>query len=142
MRSKLGFTLIELMTVLSIVAILAATATPSFSKFIKQDRIVTTANEVMSTFKVARSEAVKQEKTVTLTANGSQWLASIDNVVFATFNNDQSGVRIVGMDTQTITPTGESPVTNIEIADGDSQTTDRCFRVYLSGQSKIEKGSC
>ena len=131
-----------MMVVVSIVGILSAVAIPSAAKFIKQDRIVSTANELMSTFKMARSEAIKQEKIVTLTANNTKWSASIDNEVIVIFDNDQTGVSITGMNTQVISSLGESPVTNINISDGDSGTTDRCFRVYLSGQSKIEKGSC
>lgn len=142
MRRQLGFTFIEVMTVVGIVGILSAVATPSFIKYIKQDRLVSTANELMSTFKMARSEAIKREKIVTLTAQGSKWLASIDNQTFVVFNNDQTGVVVSGVTTQTITPLGEFPVTSIDISDRDGDTTDRCFRVYASGQSKIEKGNC
>ncbi|MEI4550307.1 GspH/FimT family pseudopilin [Pseudoalteromonas spongiae] len=142
MKRQLGFTLIEVMTVVGIVGILSVVATPSFIQYIKQDRLVSTANELMSTFKMARSEAIKREKIVTLTTQGSKWLASIDNQTFVVFDNDQTGVVVSGVTTQSITPLGEFPVTSIDISDRDGDTTDRCFRVYASGQSKIEKGNC
>lgn len=142
MKRQSGFTLIEVVTVVGIVGILSAVATPSFIQYIKQDRLVSTANELMSTFKMARSEAIKREKIVTLTAQGSKWLASIDNQTFVVFDNDQTGVVVSGVTTQSITPLGEFPVTSIDISDRDGDTTDRCFRVYASGQSKIEKGNC
>ncbi|KPV95935.1 hypothetical protein AN214_01934 [Pseudoalteromonas sp. P1-9] len=142
MKRQSGFTLIEVMTVVGIVGILSAVATPIFIQYIKQDRLVSTANELMSTFKMARSEAIKREKIVTLTAQGSKWLASIDNQTFVVFDNDHTGVLVSGITTQSITPLGEFPVTSIDISDRDGDTTDRCFRVYASGQSKIEKGNC
>ena len=142
MKRNTGFTLIEVMVVVAIVGIISMVATPNFVKFIKQDRIVSTANELMSTFKMARREAVKREQIVTLTAANNKWAASINNETFVVFANNKAGVSVNGMNTQTITALGETPVTAITITDNDGETTDRCFRVYLSGQSKIEKGSC
>lgn len=91
---------------------------------------------------MARSEAIKRERIVTLTANNNTWSASVDNEVFVVFDHVESGVQLDGLNTQTITAMGESPVTNILISDGDDSTTDRCFRIFLSGQSKVEKGAC
>ena len=142
MKSDFGFTLIEMITVVAIVGILSAVAMPSYTQIIKQDRIVSTANELMSTFKMARSEAVKQEKIVTLTATDSSWSASVDGEEFVVFNNDKPGVILTGLNTQTINSLGEAPSTSITISDGDDDTTDRCFRVHLSGQNKIEQGGC
>lgn len=60
-RSKLrGFTAIELMVVVSIVAILAAIAAPSFTPLIERWRVMQTVDGLQSTLYFARSEAVKR----------------------------------------------------------------------------------
>jgi type IV fimbrial biogenesis protein FimT len=148
MKNHSGFTLIEMLTVIAIIGILATVAMPSFMQTIKQDRIVSTANNLMSSFKMARSEAVKREKTVTLKVkdDGATWSASFDEdeqmIDFMAFNNDKPGVVINELAEITINAFGESAPTQITISDDDENTTDRCFRIYLSGQSKIDKGSC
>lgn len=55
-----AFTLIELLVTLSVVAIIAAMAAPSFFEMIQNTRLVTQANNLVSTIQYARSEAVKQ----------------------------------------------------------------------------------
>ena len=64
--SKLrGFTLIELMITLSIAAILAAIAAPSFSTTIQNNRMATQYNELLASLSLARSEAIKRGQRVT-----------------------------------------------------------------------------
>ena len=54
-----GFTLIELMIVISIVAIFVVVGVPNFQNMIKDNRLSTQANSLISSFQFARSEALK-----------------------------------------------------------------------------------
>ena len=63
---QLGFTMVELLITMGLVSILAMLAAPSFAQYIKQERLVTTANQLSSVYRYARSEAVKRAQTVTL----------------------------------------------------------------------------
>ncbi len=55
-----GFTLIELMVVIAIMAVLAALAAPSFTPLLERWRVRQTAEELQSTIYYARSEAIKR----------------------------------------------------------------------------------
>lgn len=57
-----GFTLIELMVTIAIVAILAAIAFPSFQSSLRNNRASTATNELMASFALARSEAVRSAR--------------------------------------------------------------------------------
>ena len=59
-RLVAGFTAIELMVVVSIVAILAALAGPSFTLLIENWRVRESAEQLQSTLYYARSEAIKR----------------------------------------------------------------------------------
>jgi type IV fimbrial biogenesis protein FimT len=66
LKAHQGFTIIELMVVVSIVAILTALAAPSFTPLIENWRIRQAVNGLESTLYFARSEAIKRAATVTI----------------------------------------------------------------------------
>ncbi len=61
-----GFTLVEMIVVLSIIGIVVVIAVPSFSSFIQSNRLATTANDFVSCLNLARSEATTRGVTVTV----------------------------------------------------------------------------
>lgn len=68
-----GISLIEVMVTLSIVAILAVIATPSFTGVIQKARLQTEANSLVSDLQFARAEAIKRGQPVSLcpSSNGT-----------------------------------------------------------------------
>lgn len=60
MKKSLGFTLVELMIVLSIAAILAALAAPSFTKTIRSVNMSSAVNSFIADASFARSEGVRR----------------------------------------------------------------------------------
>jgi type IV fimbrial biogenesis protein FimT len=59
MHKQRGFTLIELMVVLGIVAALVTLAAPSFTKIIQANTVASTVNLFMSDLRFARSESIR-----------------------------------------------------------------------------------
>ncbi len=72
MNKQSGFTLIELMVVISILAILLGIGVPSFRATIEGNRITTVANDLVGALQFARSEAVKRGTNVTLCSSSDQ----------------------------------------------------------------------
>lgn len=62
-----GFTLIELMIVLALLAIVAFIAVPNFTDFIERNRIQTQAQELQAFLLYARGEAVSRNTSITVT---------------------------------------------------------------------------
>jgi type IV fimbrial biogenesis protein FimT len=65
-RRLSGFTLIELMTVLAVLAILSSLAAPSLREFLVRNRSAAISNEFVATILRARSEAVNRNMCVTV----------------------------------------------------------------------------
>jgi type IV fimbrial biogenesis protein FimT len=68
-----GFTLIELMFTIVVLAILLGIGVPNFRDFIRNSRITAAANDLLADLNLARSESVKRRIPVTLckSANGT-----------------------------------------------------------------------
>ncbi len=69
MKKNSGFTLIELMVTIAIVAISAALAYPSFASLISSNRAATGANELIASLTLARSEALRHPGGVAICAS-------------------------------------------------------------------------
>lgn len=77
--SAQGFTLVELIVAISIAAILLAMAVPSYSGSQLNGHLRASANDLIASINLARSEAIKRGTTVTLCASsdgencGGEW---------------------------------------------------------------------
>ncbi len=70
---KNGFSLIELIVTLAIVAIVMMIGVPNFNSAIQNSRLTTTANELVTAFHLARSESVKRNQNVVVSAINDNW---------------------------------------------------------------------
>lgn len=67
-----GFTLIELMVALAVLAIMMTVAVPNFRDFVLRNRVASSVNELVAHVMLARTEAVKRGRRVTLCPSNDQ----------------------------------------------------------------------
>lgn len=82
--AAIGFTLIELMVSISIVAIMLVVAAPSFKNFIRNSELTSLTNKLLAAINAARSEAMKYGRNaLVVPANGDNdwtqgWIVFVD----------------------------------------------------------------
>ncbi len=109
-RQNSGFTLIELMVTIAVLAILLGIAIPSFQGTLDKRRIIGAAEQIYADLQYARSEAIKRNATVRVSfQTGTNWCYGITTLASCnchTADNCQlDGVNkvVVGADFRNVT---------------------------------------
>jgi len=142
-----GFTLVELLTVVVILVVLAMLAGPAFTEFTAQQRVQVTATDLFTSLLRARSEAIKQNTDVTLapvgTWNGG-WVVAVGGANIDT-HAATANIAINGnLGIVTYRNSGRvSGATVPKFTLSASQTSlKRCVAVTLSGEPVVTNAAC
>lgn len=150
-----GFTLIEMMVVVAIAAIMLGIGVPSFKSFIAGQRVKTAATDFAMAAINARSEAIKRNVPVSLTAAAGGWAngwATTGGGLSLASQSPYKGLQMTLSNATTITYAGSGrldPSTvpdptkppTFQVNDPD-KTAVRCISFDLSGLPKSRKGAC
>ena len=89
--SSSGFTLVELMVTVAVLAIISAIAFPSFTSLMNSNRLAGAANDLVGDLQYARSEAIRRNSRITVCASSDvttcaggaggwqSWIVMVDN---------------------------------------------------------------
>ncbi|MET3931163.1 GspH/FimT family pseudopilin [Lysobacter soli] len=167
-----GFTLIELMITIAVLAIGSALAYPAFTSVIKSNRIATSTNGLLAAFNLARTEAIRSNRgggvcpsTSGAQCDGADWnvgyLAYTDMDSSGTFTTGDTAIRYFeGNSALRLTAvangggvsqipfdrtgrTSQQAELTLKLADcSTGQDYQRLITLKRSGQARMEKRSC
>ena len=148
-RARFGFTLVELLVVLAVIAILATIGLPSFQRLVADYRVSSQANSAQGLLQFARTEAIKRTAPVVVCSTGNELYVRVsDSCAGAAFNDPENlrvlaiGERGVSFDDSgigtglTFAPSGYTfSVRNFDVSHALANT--RRIRLIGSGFSEI-----
>lgn len=160
-----GFTLIELMVTVAIGGIILAVGFPSFAGFIKNSRLTTQTNDVLTSLHVARNEAVNRGHNIRILtisggtdwANGWQIRLDVDDdgnidaedTVLRSYDAIENATLVGDVSSVTFEPTGyldqdfnATPVAITLTASKCTGNDIRVINVQLSGLVSFTKQPC
>lgn len=152
-----GFTLTELLVVITVVGILTTIAIPSFTSLSQSQRVKNASFDLYSLFTIARSEAIKRNAQVTVapvmvgsavdrfdvTSAGGALLYSKSMPKKVAINTDSLGITYQRNGRPTAAGAGETFQIDIEGTTTSTPSTHvRCITIGLSGVPSIKKGAC
>ncbi len=141
-RAK-GFTLLELMMVIAIVAIISSMAAPPLGRMIDSNKISKASSDLSWSMLYARSEADKRNQSVNVTKMGSDWSdgwqVKFGAQVLETFDGIPD-VTLTGPGTLEFLPNGRAKVTGDDyfvLEAEDSTASVSCIYINQSGVTTI-----
>ncbi len=151
-----GFTLIELMVTLAVLAIVLGIAVPSFSGMLRDSRASSLGSELQGALQLARSEAVKRRKSVVVCRrnaagsgceNGTDWaggwLILADGNVIKVWDAAQ-GLAVVGPNTGvTFQSSGMAGATSLSVEPSSCNGKQKQqIAVSVTGSVTLSKDDC
>ncbi len=131
-----GFTLIELMVTVTLVAIALALGVPSFTTFQRNAELTSAANSLIATINATRGEAMKRGmRAMMVPADGANW----NSGWVAFVDKNQSQAYEVGSDI-TISTGDPSPAYLSVTGNGPAGDTTPYIMYDASGYSKVKGG--
>jgi type IV fimbrial biogenesis protein FimT len=145
-----GFTLVELVMVVTIVGVLAAIAGPAMFDLMVSQRLRNAAFELMADLTFARSEAVKRNSNVTVARSGTWtggWtITDSDGNTLRTHTPFPNTVAITGTASSVVFSLNgrAAPSINFTIDDagGKASIETRCVALDTSGRPRSITGTC
>lgn len=146
-----GFSLVELMVGVSVMAVLGGIAAPSFSRLVASQRVKSIGGELHTALVRARSEAIKRNTNVTLvpvTAGQWQYGWSITHPTLANTKLDDHGAIasavVSGPDSVIYQGNGRlrgSTAPSFDIS-ATGMSEHRCVQIDLSGRPYQKASAC
>lgn len=149
-RNERGFTLIELIIVIAVMAILLAAAVPNFTSFVISNRIKSASFDVYASILAARSAAITRNTTITITPTSGTtnwaagWSITAGGVTLKT-QNAFPGVTMTGPATLVYNSAGrlDAAATPVSLtATNATAQASRCVTIDLSGRPTTAIGVC
>ena len=158
MRTQQGFTLIECMVTIAILAIVISIAAPSFTRVLQNNRAAVLTNELLGSLQIARSEALKRRTNVLLCRsnttsdsceNGTDWSSGwrlmLGNTILRTWE-PISGATLVGPSAgMTYQSNGLTTMASGGQATFTIKTSSTCsltIQVNTTGNASVDSGNC
>ncbi|HZN86573.1 MAG TPA: GspH/FimT family pseudopilin [Burkholderiales bacterium] len=149
MRTAAGFTLPELLIVMTVLAILVAAGLPSFGEFVRNQRLKTASFDLFSTLVVARSEAINRNASVTLApvvaGNWSGgWTVTAAGGTVIRSQEAIPDITIAGPDNLVYSGSGRlsGAVAQFSLTASGSNVVNRCISIDLSGRPVSKAAAC
>lgn len=144
-----GFSIVEMMVTVAILAILLGIALPSFTTFIEDQRVKSVASELHSSITLARSEALKRNASVTLAPRDGGWSAGWRTAhpsADGTFLDDHgqvAGVDIQGPASLVFNGSGrlQGGASASFTVTGEAVGRNKCLSIDLSGRPTVKSCS-
>lgn len=155
-RHGAGFTLVELLTALTVLGVLAAVAVPGLREFAVGQQVKSLTYDMTSDLLLARSEALTRNASVQMTPLKETWAsgwtlrAGTENISTRNAGSDAlsfaavpSVPTLIAFNSQGRVSAPNAPVRMTISAPGQAaDSSKRCLQIDLSGRARSAVGAC